>query len=141
MKFLIDECLSPDLVEIARGRGFGSSTHVVWLGLRSKKDWTIVRRAVEEGYVLVTNNTTDFVSLVGREDIHAGLVCLNVARGLMEWRVQKDLFEAALNELKDEEPTNEVVEVGMTADRRITIDRYTRPDGDAVRRGRERGER
>ena len=139
MKFLIDECLSLDLVEIARSRGFGSSTHVVRLGLQLEKDRTIVRRAVEDDCVLVTNNTTDFVSLVDREDIHAGLVCLNVARGLMDLRVQKDLFEAALDELRSKEPINEVVEIGMTADRRITIDRYTRPDG-AVRRGRRRGE-
>ncbi len=70
MKFLIDECLSPDLVAIARDRGFSLSTHVTWLGLRSKKrDWTIVRRAIEDGYVLVTNNTTDFTSLAGREDV------------------------------------------------------------------------
>ena len=90
--------------------------------------------------MLVTNNTTDFVSLVGREGIHSGLVCLNVAHGLMDLRVQKDLFKVVLNELKGEEPINEVVEIGMTADRGITIDRYTRPGGVAVRRGRVRGE-
>ncbi len=32
MKFLIDECLSPDLAEVARGRGFVESSHVVWMG-------------------------------------------------------------------------------------------------------------
>jgi hypothetical protein len=34
MKFLIDddECLSLDLVEVARGRGFVESSHVVWMG-------------------------------------------------------------------------------------------------------------
>ncbi len=56
MKFLIDECLSPELVAIARARGHGESTHVTWLGMRSRKDWSIVRRAVADGYVLVTNN-------------------------------------------------------------------------------------
>ncbi len=82
MKFPIDECSSPDLATIARDRGYSQSMHVTWLGLRSKKDWAIVRRAVEDGYVLVTNNMADSTSLVGREDIHAGLVCLNVAHGL-----------------------------------------------------------
>ena len=33
MRFLVDECLSPDLVAIARDRGFSLSTHVTWLGL------------------------------------------------------------------------------------------------------------
>jgi predicted nuclease of predicted toxin-antitoxin system len=60
VKFLIDECLSPELVGLARKRGHRESTHVTWLGLRSRKDWTIVRRAIDDGYVLVTNNATDF---------------------------------------------------------------------------------
>lgn len=127
MKFLIDECLSPDLVAIARDRGFSLSTHVTWLGLRSKKDWTIVRRAVEDGYVLVTNNSTDFTSLVGREDVHSGLVCLNVAPGLMSLRVQRALFELALDQLADDEPVNDVIEVTLTTDRKVSIDRYAWP--------------
>lgn len=83
MKFLIDECLSPELAMDARNRGFPESTHVTWLGLGSSEDWSIVRRAVHEGYVLVTNNAMDFKRLIGREDIHAGLVCLNVATNVM----------------------------------------------------------
>ena len=127
MKFLIDECLSPDLVAIARDRGSSLSTHVTWLGLRSKKDWTIVRRAVEDGYVLVTNNTTDFTSLVGREDVHAGLVCLSVAPGLMSLQVQRVLFEVALDRLAGDEPVNDVIEITLTADRKVRIDRYAWP--------------
>jgi Domain of unknown function (DUF5615) len=42
------------------------------LGLRSRKDWSIVRRAINDGYVLVTNNTTDFISLLQREKVHWG---------------------------------------------------------------------
>jgi predicted nuclease of predicted toxin-antitoxin system len=57
VKFLIDECLSPELAGRARAQGFHESMHVTWLGMRSKKDWAIVRRAVGEGFVLVTNNT------------------------------------------------------------------------------------
>lgn len=69
MKLLIDECLSPALVALARTRGLHESTHVTWLGMRSKKDWAIVRRAVRDGYVLVTNNTADFTALCERETI------------------------------------------------------------------------
>lgn len=124
MKFLVDECLSPDLVAIAQDRGFSLSTHVTWLGLKSKKDWTIVRRAVEDGYVLVTNNTADFTSLVEREDVHAGLVCLNVAPGLMSLGVQKRLFKHALDQLKGQEPVNEVLEITLTPDRMVRVDQY-----------------
>lgn len=130
MKFLIDECLSPDLVAIARNRGYSLSTHVTWLGLRSRKDWTVVRRAVEDGYVLVTNNTTDFTALVEREDVHAGLICLNVAPGLMSLNVQKRLFEHALNQLDDEKPVNEVLETTLTEDWIVQFDRYVLPDSD-----------
>ena len=56
MKFLIDECRSPTLAAMARECGFHESTHVTWVGLRSRQDWALVRRAVEDGYVLVTPN-------------------------------------------------------------------------------------
>ena len=127
MKFLVDECLSPDLVAIARDRGFSLSMHVTWLGLTSRKDWTIVRRAVKDGYVLVTNNSTDFTPLVGRQDVHAGLVCLSVPPELMSLEVQKALFEYILDELAGEEPVNEVVEIVLTVDRTVRIDRYIWP--------------
>ena len=80
MKFLIDECLSPELAAMARSRGFPESTHVTWLGMRSWKDWTIMRRVLQDGFILVTNNTSDFTALYGREEIHLGLVCLNFAQ-------------------------------------------------------------
>lgn len=66
--------LRPDLAALARARGHGELTHVTWLGLRSHTDRSIVRRAVADGYVLITNTTTDFMSLFRREKVHAGLV-------------------------------------------------------------------
>jgi predicted nuclease of predicted toxin-antitoxin system len=124
VKFLIDECLSPELVALARKRGHAESTHVTWLGMRSRKDWSIVRRAVDDGYVLVTNNTTDFAALLGRQDVHAGLVCLNVARGLMNLDVQRQLFALALDRLGDVEPINEMLDIALASDRSIRIERY-----------------
>ena len=127
MKFLVDECLSPDLVTIARSRGHGETTHVTWLGLRSRKDWSIVRRAIADGYVLVTNNTTDFTSLLRREKIHAGLVCLNVAHGLMSLEVQKRLFALALDRLGDRQPINELLEISLNEHRSVLVERYDLP--------------
>jgi len=124
VKFLVDECLSPDLVAIARARGHGESTHVTWLGLRSRKDWSIVRRAIADGYVLVTNNTTDFMALLRREKVHAGLVCLNVAHGLMSLDVQKRLFALAVDRLGDREPINELLEITLTEHRSVLVARY-----------------
>ena len=96
MKFLIDECLSPTLAKIAQTRGFPESSHVTWIGLRSHQDWTIVRRAIDDGYVLVTHNMADFTSLMERESDHPGLICMNVAHGLMSLAVQQALFKHAL---------------------------------------------
>ena len=42
-------------------------------------NWALVRRAVNDGYVLVTNNRADFTSLMEREPDHPGLVCINVS--------------------------------------------------------------
>lgn len=127
MKFLIDECLSPELVAIAKARGFQESTHVTWLGMRSRKDWVIVRRAADEGFVLVTNNTVDFTALYEREAIHAGLVCLNVTPGLMRLDVQKSLFALALDRLGAAEPVNEALEISLTADGAVLVERYGLP--------------
>lgn len=78
----------------------------------------------KDQYVLVTNNTTDFTSLVGREKVHAGLVCLNVAPGFMNLQVQKRLFAYALDQLKGKEPANEVLEITLTAGQTVRVERY-----------------
>ena len=127
MKFLIDECLSPELVAIAWARGHGESTHITWLGMRSRKDWSIVRRAVTDGYVLVTNNATDFRALLRSEEVHAGLVCINVAAGLMSLNVHKRLFALALDRLGDHEPINELLEITLDERRVVHVERYDLP--------------
>lgn len=101
--------------------------HVTWLGLRSRKDWAIVRRDVSDGYILVTNNTIDFTGLLRREAIHPGLICLNVAPGLMTLAAQRQLFAVALDSLGDEEPVNAVLNISLHVDHRVTIDRYDPP--------------
>ena len=124
MKFLIDECLSPTLATIARTRGFPESTHVTWLGLRSRQDWAIVRRAVDDGYVLVTNDRADFTSLMEREPVHPGLICLNMAHELMSLAVQQALFEHALGRVADDDLAGQVLEITLTSGRTVRVDRY-----------------
>ena len=124
MKFLIDECLSPELADLARARGFAESMHVTWLGLTSAKDWTIARRAVDDGFILVTNNTADFAALYGREEVHVGLLCLNAAPGMMSLSLRKQLFLLALEELAEAERYNEVLEITASTDGEVLIDLY-----------------
>jgi hypothetical protein len=96
-------------------------------GSGSARAGAIVRRAIDDGYVLVTNNATDFTSLLRREKVHAGLVCLNVAPGLMSLDVQKRLFALALDRLGDSEPMNELLEITLMENRSVRIERYDLP--------------
>ena len=124
VKFLIDECLSPSLATIARSRGFGQSTHVTWLGLRSRQDWALVRRAIRDGYVLVTNDRADFTALIERHRRHPGLICMTVAHGLMRLEVQTRLFELALAQCAGTDLTGQVLDVALTAQREVRVERY-----------------
>ena len=85
-KFLIDECLSPDLAALARERGFFESSHVTWLGKAGWKDWELKQFILEQDWTFVTRNSTDFRGPSNQPGskgqyadvpIHAGLVCIN----------------------------------------------------------------
>jgi hypothetical protein len=59
-KFLIDECLSPDLTVLARDCGFGESSHVAWLAKAGWKDWELKRSILEQDWTFVTRSSVDF---------------------------------------------------------------------------------
>ena len=59
MRFLIDECLTVDLVSVA-GQAGHDAQHVAHIGRAGWKDWNVVRYARDGDFVLVTNNATDF---------------------------------------------------------------------------------
>ena len=124
MKFLIDECLSPRLATIAREHGYPESTHATWLGLGAHPDWALVRRAVADGYVLVTNDRVDFTALMEREQRHPGLVCMTVAHGLNSLDVQMRLFQHALIRLTEEDIAGRILEIALHADRTVRVDLY-----------------
>jgi len=83
-RFLIDECLSPKLVDIANGEFHFFATTVRWWGKppyghKSWKDPDIVEKLAAEPFVLVTNNRRDFVGKYyksGGLDVHDGLVII-----------------------------------------------------------------
>ena len=138
VKFLIDECLSLDLVAVAHGRGFVESSHVVWMGKAGWKDWELKPFILEGDWTLVTRNSVDFR---GHADdpgasgqfadvpLHAGLVCINGPDG-MNAEVQCELFEAVLEEIGDaQQLVNEVIEVDLESlDGEFTIHRYPMPE-------------
>ena len=85
-----------------------------------------MRRAIDDGYVLVTSNRPDLRRCSARKSC-TRLVCLNVAPGLMSLDVQKRLFGLALDRLGDIEPINEMLEVTLMEDRLVRVERYDLP--------------
>jgi hypothetical protein len=138
VKFLIDECLSLDLVAVAQRHGFMESSHVVWMGRAGWKDWELKPFILKGDWTFVTRNSVDFR---GRADdpgasgqfadvsLHAGLVCINGPDG-MNAEIQCELFEAALEEIGNaQQLVNEVIEVDLESlDGEFTIHRYPMPE-------------
>jgi predicted nuclease of predicted toxin-antitoxin system len=124
-KMLIDECLSAELALMARERGHHETSHVVWIGKAGWKDWKLKEVLLNEDWVLVTWNCSDFrgskrapgsKGQYANVTLHAGLVCIDVPLG-MDLAMQRRLFADVLDEL-DESPdlTNQVLEVSLSED-------------------------
>jgi predicted nuclease of predicted toxin-antitoxin system len=127
MRFLIDECLSIDLISITSQAGH-EAQHLARVGKAGWKDWNVARYAVEGGFVLVTNNANDFRRLYMTQPLHAGLIIIipNVNRLL-----QQRLFQAALGELaRFGEPINHVLEVDIEGGE-VTFAFYAFPSADS----------
>lgn len=108
MKFLIDECLSPHLVDVANSHGF-EAYHVAYRGWGGLADHQLLNHLLDEELILVTNNRDDFLDLVSDVELHPGLVVIleNVRRAR-----QIALFEVGLEALsKMTSSINRVVEV------------------------------
>lgn len=137
VKFLIDECLSLDLVAVARDRGFVESSHVVWMGKAGWKDWELKIFIVAGDWTFVTRNSVDFrgpadAPKTGGQfanvPLHAGLICINGPPG-MTAEVQCELFEAILEEIGSiGQLVNQVVEVDLDVGGEFTVHRYQMPE-------------
>jgi len=136
MKFLVDECLSPELVRRAHAAGYGESSHVVWLGRGGWKDWELKPFILGGDWTFVTRNAVDFrgpVAAPGSKGqyagvaIHAGLICLNGPFG-MDLDMQIELFDQAMDEIAaDGDLVNQVLEVTLEDDS-LHVRRYRLPD-------------
>jgi hypothetical protein len=138
MKFLVDECLSLELTELARTRGYPESSHVVWIGKQGAKDWELLPVILAGDWTFVTKNSYDFRGPPNapgtkgeyrKADLHAGLICLNGPPG-MDLDMQVELFGIALDELTGNgDIVNQVLEITLAdgAATEITITRYDLP--------------
>ena len=120
VKFLIDECLTKKLEELATERLYVQSRHLKHLDRLGRKDFNLMRTILEDDWTLVTRNTRDFVPELGGlstkplyagVEIHAGVVALNMPLG-SRLNVHIEYFEAALDFIKYPlQLTNQIVEV------------------------------
>jgi predicted nuclease of predicted toxin-antitoxin system len=123
MRFLIDECLTIDLIRIAAEAGY-EAQHVARIGRAGWKDWNVASYAADGDFVLVTNNASDFRKLYAANPLHTGLIIIvpNVDRGL-----QQTLFRAALDTVASaNDLVNRVLEVGIDGEN-VTLDLYDLP--------------
>jgi len=125
VRFLIDECLTIDLVAVA-GQASHEAHHIAHVGKAGWKDWNVARYARDGDFVLGTNNASDFRRLYAAQPLHAGLVILIPA---VDRILQQRLFQAALDELATlGEPVNRVLEVDVDGDD-VTFALYDLPSG------------
>ena len=140
LKFLIDECLSPDLAQLARDRGFHASSHVIWLGKAGWKDWQLRDLIVEQDWTFVTRNSVDFRGPADQPGskgqyadvpIHAGLICINCP-GILTAKFEMQLFSAVLDQIGVADGlVNEVIEVFLDENEdEFEIARYLLPNPD-----------
>jgi hypothetical protein len=135
MKLLIDECLSPELTKLARDRGHGESSHVVWMKKGGWKDWGLKSFILNGDWTFVTKNSVDFrgsASNPGSKGqyadvaVHAGLICLNGPQS-MDLNMQLELFELALDEIAVGDLVNQVLEITLGDDDQFRVLRYALP--------------
>lgn len=118
IQFLIDECLTPRLVEVANRKGYVAH-HVQYRDWKSWTDHALLAAIRDEDLTLVTNNWKDFEPMLRREEVHPGAVVLpNVPRA-----GQIEAFELALLAIQKSDPpldmVNTVVEVDESGTARV----------------------
>ena len=112
MRLFIDECLSPQLALRLNATGLHDAVHPLHVGRRGEPDHRVLERCIAEDRVIVTENARDFRRLVGKTELHPGLIILPALDREGTWK----LLESALAFIRERgEPmsvmVNHVLEV------------------------------
>lgn len=131
--FLIDECLSAKLADLARERGYHALATTRMLRLRKRDDYSVARFALDRNLVLVTNDMYDLANVFAGFEAHPGIVFVTAGHSkLRELPYQLAMFSAVLDELEDGDPMSEAILVTAKLDKAraiaITLKRYPYPD-------------
>jgi predicted nuclease of predicted toxin-antitoxin system len=87
VKLFIDECLSPELATRLNKTGRHDAIHPLHVGRRGAPDHRVLERCVAEDRTIVTENARDFRRLIGKTDIHPGLIILPAIDREGTWRL------------------------------------------------------
>lgn len=110
LRFLIDECLSPELAEVALNAGY-EGAHVGHRGLLRTPDPQIARYCVHNDLIVVTNNARDFRAIYAALPLHPGLVVVLPA---VRVAPQRRLFELVVKRLEREpDLVNKLLEIDL----------------------------
>ena len=111
-RFLIDECLSGELIATAKARGY-EADYVPHIGKGGWQDWNLIPFAVANDYIVVTLNRRDFLKQHANLDVHPGLVILIPQAPSDKRPHQAALFERALDTFAtmNDDLVNKVMEV------------------------------
>ena len=117
MRLFIDECLSPQLAIRLNNTGRHDAVHPLHVGRRGAPDHHVLAWCIEEDRIIVTQNARDFRRLIGRTELHPGLIILPSVDRERTWT----LLQAALGFLESRgEPmsiiVNHVLEVRQTGE-------------------------
>jgi predicted nuclease of predicted toxin-antitoxin system len=97
-----------------------------------RKDYQVASYAIDNNMILVTNDMSDFRRIYKRRRLHPGIVFLAVMdSGIMDREAQAFMFEAALENVEEDEPINEAVQAQLDenedGDWLLTVTRYPLP--------------
>jgi predicted nuclease of predicted toxin-antitoxin system len=132
MQFFIDECISPQIAARLNETGDHVAVHPRDIGRRGDPDHVVLRNAIAEDRIIVTENARDFRGLVGREDLHPGLIilpcvsrdrCLQLLKQAISFL---DEVSARVGETPANHMVNRVIEVESSGHCQI----YRLPDTD-----------
>lgn len=130
--FLIDECLSHELADLARERGYHALATTRMSRLRKRDDYRVATYAVDRDLILVTNDMYDLERIYERFAIHPGIVFITAGRAKLRTRpYQRRMFELVLDEVEESDPVSEAILVtakeGKGRSVNLNIRRYPHP--------------
>ena len=93
MRLFIDECLSPLLASRLNATEEYDAIHPLDVGRRGEADYTILNRCLAEDRVIVSENARDFRKLLGKVELHPGLILVPAIDREGTWRLLLRVIE------------------------------------------------